>query len=228
MTRKPQSRGTCVFCDKEMTKGGLSRHLKTCQQRQAAIAKTDQQSGKVEPIYHLQVQDSWNSDFWLHLEMRGSANLDSLDSYLRAIWLECCGHLSHFSVGGGWDGQEMPMSSKAKMLFQPGLELTHIYDYGTTSETKVLVVDTRQGIPLTNKPIFLMARNHLPEAHCIECGKLAAWLCIECLYESEETGWLCDEHLEEHPHDEYGEPFPIVNSPRLGMCGYTGPADPPY
>lgn len=30
------------------------------------------------------------------------------------------------------------------------------------------------------------------------------------------------------PHDDYGEPIELVNSPRLGMCGYTGPADPPY
>jgi hypothetical protein len=22
--------------------------------------------------------------------------------------------------------------------------------------------------------------------------------------------------------------LPVVNSPRLGMCGYTGPAEPPY
>ena len=27
-----------------------------------------------------------------------------------------------------------------------------------------------------------------------------------------------------HPHDQYGEPIPLVNSPRLGMCGYDGPA----
>jgi len=114
------------------------------------------------------------------------------------------------------------------MLFQPGLELTHIYDYGTTSETKVMVVDVRQGKPQSPHPIFLMARNHLPEARCMECGELAAWLCIECLYEHDQDGWLCDKHVEEHPHDEYGEPFPIVNSPRLGMCGYTGPAEPPY
>lgn len=228
MTRKKQSRGTCVFCGKEMTKGGLSRHLKTCQQRAEATKKADHQAGKVEPIYHLQIQDVWNSDFWLHVEMRGSANLNSLDTYLRSIWLECCGHLSHFAIDGGWDGQELPMSSKARMLFQPGLELTHIYDYGTTSETKVMVVDGRQGKPHTTQPIFLMARNHIPEERCKECGELASWLCIECLYEHEEPGWLCDQHVEKHPHDDYGEPFPIVNSPRLGMCGYTGPADPPY
>ena len=34
------------------------------------------------------------------LEMRGSATLAKLDDYLRAIWLECCGYLSGFTIGG--------------------------------------------------------------------------------------------------------------------------------
>ncbi|MBL7161193.1 MAG: hypothetical protein ISS57_01200 [Anaerolineales bacterium] len=228
MARKKQSRGACVFCGKEMTKGGLTRHLNTCQQRQEATTKADRQAGKVEPIYHLQVQDAWNSDFWLYLEMRGSASLKSLDEYLRAIWLECCGHLSHFAVGGGWGGQELPMSSKARMLFQPGLKLTHLYDYGTTSETKVTVTDVRQGKPLTKHPITLLARNFTPDVECQDCGEKATWLCMECVIEHNEPGYLCDEHAEDHPHVEYGDPAPLVNSPRLGMCGYYGPADPPY
>jgi len=37
--------------------------------------------------------------------MRGSATLTKLDDYLRAIWLECCGHLSKFTIGG-WGGGE--------------------------------------------------------------------------------------------------------------------------
>jgi hypothetical protein len=228
MANRKQSRGTCVFCGKEMSKGGLSRHLQTCEKRQEATTKADHKSGKVEPIFHLKIEDAYSSDFWLHLEMRGSASLKSLDSYLRAIWLECCGHLSHFAVGGGWDGRELPITSKGSNIFRPGLELTHLYDYGTTSETKVTVIEVRQGKSLSNHPIFLMSRNATPEVECKECGAPAKWLCIECLYDEDEPGWLCDEHAEDHPHDNYGEPIPLVNSPRLGMCGYDGPAEPPY
>jgi len=68
----------------------------------------------------------------------------------------------------------------------------------------------------------------MPEATCIQCGKAAAWLCMECLIEQDIWGTLCSEHVEDHPHDDYGEPVPLVNSPRLGMCGYEGPAEPPY
>jgi hypothetical protein len=225
MSRKKQTRGACVFCGREMTKGGLTRHLKTCPERQAAITAADQ--GKTQAIYHLQAQDAWGGDFWLHLEMNGTATLKDLDYYLRAIWLECCGHLSQFSIGG-WGGNEIPMSRRIEQVFEPGVELEHIYDFGTSSHTMIKALDARQGKPLSKHPIFLMARNEIPEVECMECGKPATWLCMECVYEDDEPGWLCDEHVEDHPHDEYGEPLPLVNSPRLGMCGYSGPAEPPY
>jgi hypothetical protein len=56
-----------------------------------------------ENLWHLPVQDFHDKDFWLDLEMCGSAKLEKLVSYLCAIWLECCGHLSKFTVGG-WQG----------------------------------------------------------------------------------------------------------------------------
>lgn len=48
------------------------------------------------------------------------------------------------------------------------------------------------------------------------------------VYEHELSGFLCDHHAQDHPHDNYGDPMPLVNSPRVGMCGYEGPAEPPY
>ena len=227
MSRRKQTRGKCNFCDREMTRGGLTRHLKSCPGRQAAIAAADQGEGHTQKIYHLQVYDAWGGDFWLHLEMRGRATLKDLDRYLRAIWLECCGHLSRFSVGG-WGGDEINMGKWIENVFEPGVELEHIYDFGTSSHTMVKALDVRRGKPLSQHPIFLMARNDMPEVQCMECGQPASWLCMECMYEDDEPGWLCDEHAEDHPHDDYGGLMPVVNSPRLGMCGYTGPAEPPY
>lgn len=226
MSSRKQSQGACVFCGRKMTKGGLSKHLKTCPQRQEAIKATEK-AGPRQRLFHLQIQDTGSSDFWLHVEMNDGATLKELDKYLRAIWLECCGHLSQFSVGG-WSGDEIPMSRKIGQVFRPGVELTHIYDFGTSSETLVKAVEVREGQPLSKHPIFLMARNHMPEAVCAECGEPAGWLCMECLIEAGEWVTFCEKHAEEHPHDEYGEPMPLVNSPRLGMCGYDGPAEPPY
>jgi hypothetical protein len=120
------------------------------------------------------------------------------------------------------------MARKADSIFEPGLVLRHLYDFGTTSETDVKVVGLCQGKSTTKHPIALLARNLMPKVACLECDKPAKWLCMECLYEENKSGYLCDEHVKGHPHENYGEPMRLVNSPRLGMCGYTGPAKPPY
>ena len=227
MPRNPESRGTCTACGEVITKRSVSKHLDKCPKRIEAIQSAEASSRPVETLWHLRVQDAYAKDFWLDLEMNGSAKLDKLDTYLRAIWLECCGHLSEFTIGG-WGGEEVAISRKADAIFEPDLVLRHLYDFGTTSETDIKAVGLRQGKATTKHPIALLARNQMPDAFCQECGGPAKWLCLECVYEEEKAGLLCDTHVEVHPHDNYGEPMLLVNSPRVGMCGYDGPAEPPY
>jgi hypothetical protein len=227
MPRRPENLGTCAYCGEIITKRGVSKHLDKCPKRQEALEIAAASSRPVETLWHLRVQDAYDKDFWLDLEMTGSASLDKLDKYLRAIWLECCDHLSQFTIGG-WGGMEVGKARKADSIFEPGLVLRHLYDFGTTSETDIKVVGLRKGQATSKHPIGLLARNQMPPAVCQECGQPAKWLCIECLYEENKTGQLCDEHVEEHPHENYGEPMPLFNSPRSGMCGYEGPAEPPY
>lgn len=205
----------------------MTKHLSACPQRRAIIERADGKKGASETLFHLRAQAAYQSGFWLDLEMRGNAKLADLDHYLRAIWLECCDHMSQFSMGKG-SGEEISQDRKAKVVFTPDVQLTHIYDFGTSSETLIKVVGMREGKPTTAHPIALMARNLMPEAKCIKCEKPAAWLCTECLIEDDVWGTLCDKHAKTHPHGNYGEPIPLVNSPRLGMCGYDGPAEPPF
>ena len=227
MPRAKPSRGICGYCGAEIAKQTVTKHLSACPERQASNEKAARKKAEHETLYHLHVRDAWRKEFWFHLEMRGSRTLKHLDSYLREIWLECCGHMSRFSIGG-WDGDEIAKRRRIDEIFELGLELTHIYDFGTSSETLIKAVGMREGAPTTTRPIVLMARNLMPETKCIECDQPAAWLCMECLIEEEKWGTLCDQHAQTHPHDNYGEPVHLVNSPRLGMCGYTGPAEPPY
>lgn len=228
MPTKKQSKGNCLFCGKGMTRGGLGKHLHSCPQRQEATDAADGgKTGQPQAIYHLLVTDAYSSDFWLHLEVNGQAKLKDVDRYLRAIWLECCGHLSRFSIGG-WGSNEIAMSRKIEAVFTTGTTLTHIYDFGTSSETLLKCIAVRQGKPLSKHPVYLMARNDMPVATCDECGAAAGWYCMDCLVEKDEWLNLCTAHLGRHTHDDYGGPSPLFNSPRLGMCGYDGPAEPPY
>ena len=171
------------------------------------------------------------------------ATLKELDDYLRAIWLECCGHLSAFEIAGvsygntsdPWGESVGPLMGAVKVssVFRTGLEIAYEYDFGTTSELTIKVMAQRDGKPLTEHPILLMARNNFEQPPCMICGQPAAWLCLQCMYDSEnEACQFCEEHIYEHMaengHNDYGGPMPIVNSPRTGMCGYSGPAEPPY
>ena len=224
MAQRGQTKGACQFCGKEMTRSGLSKHFKACKEYEASIQNTVV-SAKSQPLYHLVAYNPWQKEYWLHLEVNGTATLSDLDAYLRAIWLECCGHLSAFSFGRGHD--EIKMSSTIHTIFSSDAQLVHSYDFGDTTETVIQLVGTRTGVPLSPHPIFLMARNHAPHYPCMVCKQTASWLCLDCIYEHDEPGFLCDVHEAAHEHEEYGS-MPIVNSPRFGVCGYDGPAIPPY
>jgi hypothetical protein len=220
-----QSRGRCAFCGHESTKGAIAKHLANCPRRQEQIAGA--KAGKQQTLVHLRIQDEYTAGFWLDLEVRGSALLRDVDSYLRSIWLECCGHMSKFTLGG-WGGEDLSPSRRVDGALSTGTELTHIYDFGTESVTRIKAVGSRHATPLSPRPVVLMARNLLPEATCVDCDQPASHLCQECQSDWESPGTLCTRHAKDHPHDNYGEPIEIVNSPRLGLCGYGGPADPPY
>jgi hypothetical protein len=227
MPRAKATSGNCAFCGGSVNKRGFARHAPSCADYQAAVQRAERSRRKVEPIVQLHARDAYGGQFWLDLEMRSSATLMDLDDYLRAIWLECCGHMRQFSIGG-WGGAEIPQSRRAASVFQQGLELTHIYDFGTESETRITMAGVREGRPITARPITLLARNVMPAAACIECGAPASFLCMECVTEHETWGVLCDAHAQAHPHVDYGDPIRLVNSPRMGLCGYTGPAEAPY
>ena len=217
-----------MYCGRVATRGGMARHLRSCPKRQQVIGRGSAAAEDGEPILHLQVQDTYSGQYWLHLEMRGSAPLKSLDRYLRAIWLECCGHMSKFTVGDSWGGRDVSESTKVANALRPGAQLTHVYDFGTSSYTTIKAVNSRTGILPGRHPISLLARNDPPVMECMKCGESAVVLCMECVHEHELAGGLCEQHAAAHPHVNYGEPLPIVNSPRLGMCGYDGPAEAPY
>lgn len=220
------TQGDCAYCGKASTRGGMSRHLRTCAKRRAAVQAADLEPGKSRPFIHLQVQDSWSGEYWLHLEMDGAVTLDELDHYLRTIWLECCDHMSQFSVGG-WKGEEIDFEVSATAVFRLGVELTHIYDFGSSSYTLVKAVDFREGKATTSNPIVLMARNAPPPIPCTKCGEPSTQLCMECWTEDGEWTPLCNAHVPGHEHG-LEEMMPPVNSPRFGVCGYAGPAEPPY
>ncbi|MDP2995818.1 MAG: hypothetical protein Q8N46_11935 [Anaerolineales bacterium] len=232
----PISTGTCNLCGKDFAKNAITRHLKKCLQEQAAAST----GGKTQKTFWINVWGTYLPDYWLHLEVPASAKLADLDQFLRDIWLECCGHLSAFAIGDTryeldtgmvdamWKdffGPSQPpksMNARLYTVLKPGLKFDHEYDFGTTTELSLTVVAEQERAD-QSKEIRVLARNNPPDIHCAKCGKPATRVCSQCIYEGPKA-WLCEQHAERH---KCGEDMflPVVNSPRVGQCGYTGGAD---
>ncbi|HYI11228.1 MAG TPA: hypothetical protein VEK57_19385 [Thermoanaerobaculia bacterium] len=171
------------------------------------------------------------SPYWLDLDVKSNAPLQQLDEFLRGIWLECCGHLSSFEVGGtsyvvvmaddffGRYPHQRSMSTRVSAAVPPaGTLFAYEYDFGSTTRLRLKVVAQHQA-PSRRDAVRLLARNEAPVWACEECGGAATALCVECSYERD--AFFCDAHGADH---ECGEEtmLPVVNSPRMGVCGYTG------
>jgi len=211
----------------------MTRHLESCEQRAAiqAEAGSHQKAHKTR-AFHLVVEGYRLPMYWMHLDVVAGTTLATLDRFLRDIWLECCGHLSAFEIGGvrysvdeaiyEWDrGSQKNMQVRLDQVLHPGQTCSYEYDFGSTTELTVKVI-LEQEVDMKGKTIQVLARNNLSMIPCDVCGGPATSTCSQCIYE-EDKGYLCDACAKDH---ECGEEMllPRVNSPRAGVCGYTGQA----
>jgi hypothetical protein len=226
MTRRIMSKGQCNLCGGTFGKSAMTRHLKSCKQKEKnSETSSPDRSPQKTKIFHLVVEARYSSDYWMHLEVPADAPLEDLDSFLRRIWLECCGHMSAFTIEGKTysvapmaEFDDESMEARLDDILNPGMKFHYEYDFGSTTHLAMKVVSQEQK-QIKDEFITVLARNEPPSIPCMSCGKMAAQVCTECLWSGE--GWLCDECAAEH---KCGEDMllPVVNSPRVGVCGYTG------
>jgi hypothetical protein len=204
----------CLLCNSDFTSRGMGKHIVSCLQKQLKITPK-----KLSKTYYLtSVRDSYNQDYFLFLLISEDTTLDDIDSFLRNIWLECCGHMSSFSRGR-WE-EEISMSTKIKKIVNFGDTLNYQYDFGSTTELIIKFMRDYQGFIDNSEDIKILSRNAQPLIPCDECGKFpAVEICTECQWDGK--GWLCEKCLEHHECDEEML-LPVVNSPRTGVCAYSG------
>ncbi len=197
-------KGNCYLCGKELGKAAMKNHIV-----KEHLAEDGQECRL------LKIEGAFCKDYWLYADMPVSSTLSTLDNFLRKIWLECCGHMSAFSGEYG----EVSMTRKIGTLNE-GEQLLHEYDFGDTTETLITVVGT--SYRKQQRGVRLLARNIPMTFTCCKCGKPAELIdtedfdnpspfyCISCAKKDEEL---------------YEMSLPITNSPRMGVCGYSGELD---
>jgi hypothetical protein len=117
-----------------------------------------------------------------------------------------------------WDRRRKTMQVKLEEVLRPGQTCSYEYDFGSTTELLVKVI-AEDEVDMKGKALQILARNSLPIIPCDMCGEAATSLCMQCIYE--DKGYLCAACAKSHECSE-GMLLPRVNSPRAGVCGYTG------
>jgi hypothetical protein len=224
-----RQKGTCELCGAEFTSAGAGRHLAACAPRHDAAA------GQPQDLIHLRVTAPGAAGYWLDVEVRADAKLSALDAFLRDIWVECCGHLSGFEIGGVDYASQVSRDPLSRMFgrrpqrsmgvpmgkaLAAADRFTYDYDYGSTTRLQLAVRGRRAG-RAGRAGVRLLARNHPLVWPCATCGEPATRVCALCIHESSNP-FTCDAHARRHPCERGKALSPVVNSPRMGVCGYAG------
>jgi len=217
MAKSIQERVECPTCGQSYTRSGMGRHLQSC---------LGPGSGQL-----LFIESGDEPKYWLFVRASGKATLRDLDMLLRKTWLECCGHMSQFDINGqeyvsqlldrdGFDygGRPKPrtMAAKLSSALPKGGQFVHDYDFGSTTR-----VTGRMLGPVAapkGETVSVLLRNPMPDWTCDRCDKPPTGICPGCemisCAECEEGPCECEER--------WADPLLIVNSPRMGVCGYEG------
>lgn len=222
-TKNPRL-GECLLCHASLPKALATRHVKTC------LKARPSPSGPRVKALHVRVEGRFAPDYWMHIEIADSLTLYELDDFLRRTWLDCCHHMSRFTIrdesyeyesfgDSRWAPPEKTMDVELHEAIPPGTVFAHEYDYGSTTELVLRSMGMHEAA-LGQAGVRILARNRPIEVPCAECGKPATVV---------EAGWhglnpdrcFC-KRCAATQFDDEGMSLPIVNSPRVGVCAYCG------
>ncbi len=217
----PAAMGHCQFCGGVYSRRGIKRHLDACPARDLVAEGS-------EEFFAVSVEGTRRSQYWLYLEVLGTADLGALDRFLRAIWLECCDHMSLFTVngvhyvatafGGSVPGEETMAVAFAGIAAESS-KFTYQYDMGSTTSLTLRVISSRSGSSEGQKQVQLLARNEEPIVPCASCGKQAEFVVGGGFWPAESG--LCHTCADQPKYLELWL-VRIANSPRTGICAYGG------
>jgi len=205
------SKGNCYVCGVELGKVAMKNHI-----LKAHTAESGGQKCRL-----LKIEGAYYKEYWLYIDLPMERSLYEVDSFLRWIWLECCGHMSAFRTPRRTEYSEIDMSAKLS-AFSAGDKILHEYDFGTTTTSLITIMECIERPP-QREIVRLLARNVAPTYQCKECNAPAEYICTYCIYDSDNP-FLCTLCGNNHDHDE--RLLPVANSPRMGECGYDGEQDP--
>lgn len=193
--------GKCYFCNKQITNRSAKRHILTCENRKNIVEKSVKKAKNTKEQFILKIVDKYNpSTYYIYIDIDVNLTLRVLDTFLRDVWMECCGHLSKFNIDGityacdgaleeTFYGEEESFDVLLKEVLYSNSKIKYSYDFESTSEVVIEVVDKIETAE-NSSSIEILARNN-----------------------------------EVKDDEEYEGYEGYTNSPRDGVCGYVGAKD---
>ncbi len=201
----------CLICHRVFFANKFVRHLGSCIPKQVGAGKTVQ--------YVLIRARSEDFGHFAYFLIPDSKTLDDLDEILRNFWLNCCyEHMSAFFIRK----EELSMDLELRG-FEPKSKLDYMYDFSYTTYLTIEVLKLFEFEPNPDNLSWILGHNEPFEYICDTCNKGKA---VQLIPEGRGRGFFCQTCFAESVYgdDEYEEHYclPVVNSPRMGICEYTG------
>ncbi|MCB2340468.1 SEC-C metal-binding domain-containing protein [Clostridium estertheticum] len=221
-------KGKCYYCNEKLSERTVKKHVKGCKVRKEKIGKSIASSKKTKGQYILSILPQYGSkEYSLYIAIDIDLTLKNLDSFLRDIWLECCGHLSSFIIDDiNYDSsiedefelfpQTETMDFKLRQVISVGDKFKYDYDFGSTTALKLEVID-EYVVGENYSQIEILSRNDEIQNFCANCNQKAKY------FDYEEEKYYCGDCIDED--GDMVDEFEYTNSPRDGVCGYVGDRD---
>lgn len=221
-----KTNGICSLCGGLFGRTAMKKHLVQCIHKHPARKPSEFPVPIKTRLFTILVEGSFLHEYWMYLDVPANSMLRGLDNFLRDTWVECCGHLSAFTINGTrymsetdeYFKEDKSMNYVMAKVLIPGQGFSYEYDFGSPTYLELNVVQERE-VEDSDRSIEILARNEPPLVRCDSCGKIATHICRQCSNSGE--GWVCDDCAPDHKCGE-NLLLPAVNSPRIGVCGYTG------
>jgi hypothetical protein len=249
-------KGTCQACQQSLALSNCKRHLFFCSKmleyltnHQYNVFNDTAISILTTTGYILKISDLHRPHlYYIYLAAPDHLSLRDLDVYLRALWLQCCSHMSCFSTDTGKEYYPQLFSNPSFPNFENHFLMSEMaisdffsandhcayeYDFADRTQLQIQVIQR-----ITNAPkqkFTLLIRNEEPQYYCDSCQERIIIRYCQACRQSFCEGCFVSSHLQDTKKKESksvknskkmcGSDYclPVVNSPRVGKCGYVGP-----
>ena len=209
MSTKSTNSGFCALCGLRATKTTMMAHVETC------VAAHDK-IGQPQSLIVLPFRRSRRPPLLAYHRGQGERGIASLGCLVAPTLAGMLWTYERVPSGR----RELAMTTATAIAFtRAASKVEYEYDFGSTTALTGELVCNRQG-SIGRASVRLLARNEPLVWPCGDCKAPASVVCLYCI--DSDNGFFCDAHAEMHEHAGEKVYLPVVNSPRMGVCGYSG------